>query len=222
MLRLWIVFAFLCSGWINASLFGQSKGCDCRDFLSEQLRSADSVIHVNPKFQVAVCGYYNKDLGLFSEFTLYECGRSTSSMYEWGAISECRLSTTDSSLVVDEFAFVPQGSDLVLASVPCWRTEFVRSESEDGDVMVLVGRSLVVKLPKPTSAQVVEFERLDRVTDHLNEEQLARLFLCAAYDLNGWRDRFEALHGSGRIDGAVAEYHNELVALLKELPDPLK
>lgn len=206
---------------VAAASYGQSEGCSCRDYLSDKLRSADTIIQVNDQFRLAVCGYYNKHNRHFSEFTIYECGRSISSLYEWGAIKECTMFHTDSSLVVDELAVVPQGGDLVLQSVPCWRMEFVRSEGADGDVTVAVIRSMVVKLPKPTSTQVYRFEAQYKTTSHPDEDLLGHLFLCAAYDANGWRERFKALRETGKLDGAVAEYFTELAALLEEIQEPL-
>lgn len=213
------ILAVVSTLWMAAASFGQSQGCSCRDYLSDKLRAADTIIHVNDQFHVAVCGYYNKRSGYVSEFTLYDCADPLSSIGEWQAHEGCFLSLTDSSLIVDEMATLPQGKRQELAIVPTVRSEIMKRR---GQPVEIVSARLLVQLEKPTPEQV---SRVQHELDSLrlrgccmDERQVAHLFLCAVYDLNGWKARFYSLRDAYVLDGAVAEYYNELIVLFAGLP----
>ncbi|MFT3886506.1 MAG: hypothetical protein QM724_14115 [Flavobacteriales bacterium] len=204
-------------------LQAQNTGtCTCRDYLRTGLRPADTVIQVTPAFRVAICGFRQQQEGkvYFSEFTLYDCaGRGQGFIQEWDATRTCLIHPEDSSLVVEELVTLPQGPDLELRSVPCWRWAIDRTESAfDGGVNLLVQKQLIAQLPLPNVDQVEQFEQQLRSTPYPDEHLLGYLSLCAAHDLNGWRERFEHLQDTGRLDGAVEGYYTELRAVLEELP----
>lgn len=202
------------------SAFGQVPACQCRDFLDDELKPPDSLFHVTSDLTIGLCGYIDRgnEGTFFSEFTLYDCSAPDTSFHEWSAVETCTISVTDSSLVVMELMTVPQGPLLDLMSVPCWKWEFSRSADPSGNMTIDTRSTLIVELPVPTTVQLEQWEKRLHSASFLNEELVAYLFLCAAHDLDGWRDRFTGLRGTERIDGGVAEYHSELIGLLDWIP----
>jgi len=219
--RIGFILAFVSILSMGTDLIGQSQGCSCRDLMSDELRSADTVIHVNDRFQVAICGYYAKKEKRFSEFTIYSCNDPIRSMGEWGAVKECLLHVTDTSLVVDQLMTLPHGDALELEVVPCIRSEFYADA-----ISMNMMTSIVAELPKLDRAAMERLERelaMARMNNTLlNEQQIGLAFLPAAQDLGDWRVRFLDLRSVYLLDGAVAEYYNELKALLAEWPKPSK
>lgn len=206
---------------------GAQRPCKCSDFGNETPRTPDTVFHVAPSFCFALCGEIDRTATpvVYSSFTVHTWAYQG----EWYPMiwldshkehSECWISTTDTSLVLERLMDLPVGPGLTNQRVPYLRTELWPKERADGSgVDFLVVSIFIAKLhpPAPADKAFIEqhFQDQGRASDWTDEVLLRQVFLLAAFDKD-WARRFRELPEKHDLGPAVAELHLELLTLLKE------
>ncbi len=200
-----------------------TRACVCSDPSAEIVQEPDTVFHVVPRFDAALCGKIDRSVTpfVYSEFTIRSCGTfALRPLRIQSALHNCHIAVSADMLVVDELRPLPTGPDMSLATRPCWRTYYVLRVHEDtAQYAINAMKELIADLPKPAPEQVARTQaRWDALRPSVywtDEELLAQIFLCAVSNAD-WFRRFSELRGTYRFGGAVTEFYDELLAILHE------
>lgn len=225
-----ITVALLQSGLLAAALLigmtpnamaQPTRACVCSDPGAEVVLEPDTVFHVVPRFDAALCGKIDRTVNpfVYSEFTIRSCGTfALRPLRTQSTLHGSNIAVVGGMLVVDELRSLPTGPDMSLATKPCWRSYFVlRTHEDTAQYAINEMKELIADLPKPTAAQFARTEaRVAAVGPTIywtDQELLGQMFLCAVSD-TAWYNRFTELRENYRFGGAVADYYDELVEIL--------
>ena len=206
---------------ISVAVAQEPTACACPDHGDESARP-DTVFQVVKDFDVALCGGIDRSVTpfVYSEFTMRSCGRAPVALATRTPGRACHISVTKPYLVVDEFALLPTGPDMHLASRPCWRTNYVLRVSEyEPQYAVNAIPELIATFDKPTPEQFAEVHRrLEAVGPSpfwMDKELLGQVFLCAIYDAT-WATRFQELRTTYAFGGDMAGFYDELLSVYND------
>ncbi|MBK8498048.1 MAG: hypothetical protein IPL52_04335 [Flavobacteriales bacterium] len=197
------------------------RACVCSDLGAEVVQEPDTVFHIVPRFDAALCGKIDRSVTpfVYGEFTIRSCGTFTlRPLRTQSALHDCHITVSGGMLVVDELRSLPTGPDMHLATRPCWRTYYVLRVHEDtAQYAINAMKDLIADLPKPTPDQVARIQaRWDALPPSIywmDRELLGQVFLCALHDAE-WFRRFSEVRETYRFGGAVAVDYDELLAIL--------
>ena len=195
--------------------------CVCSDPGAEVVIGPDTVFHIVPRFDAALCGHIDRSVTpfVYSDFTIRSCITvAQRPMRVQGPAHDCHITVSGGMLVVDELQALPTGPDMALAQRPCWRTNYVlRVHTDTAQYAINAMKELIADLPKPTPEQQARIQaRWDALKPAIywtDQELLGQVFLCAVSDTQ-WYSRFSELHEQYRLGGAVADRYDELLAIL--------
>ena len=221
--RTWISIAaaalLICTA---ANAMAQARpACVCADPGTEDVREPDTIFHIVPRFDAALCGQIDRSVTpfVYSDFTIRSCITfAVRPMRTQPPAHGCLISVSNGMLVVDELRSLPTGPDISLATKPCWRSYFVlRTHEDTAQYAINEMKELIADLPKPTAQQFARTKaRVDALGPSIywtDQELLGQVFLCAVSDAD-WFRRFNELRTTYRFGGAVATYYDELLEIL--------
>ncbi len=197
------------------------RACVCSAPDAEVVQEPDTVFHIVPRFDAALCGQIDRSVTPFQyhDFTIRSCITVVNKPLRiQNQGHACQINVSGGMLVVDELRTLPTGPDLSLSTTPCWRTYYVLRVHEDtAQYAVNAMKELIAELPKPTPDQVARTQgRWDAIRPSIywtDQELLGQVFLCAVFDAS-WFRRFRELRTTYRFGGAVAVYYDELLDIL--------
>lgn len=118
---------------VFSSILATSQECRCpkRGELDTESRLPIKMFSFNNKQKIGVCGYFEveKNDTIYSEFTVHQCG-TTTSIAEWNATQPCKIRNVKDTLLVEELYGLPIGNGFNVIWTTFYINQFFLKNSE--------------------------------------------------------------------------------------------
>ena len=203
---------------IFPSIFGQVQKvvCDCPKTQFAATK-ADTAFLLSNGRTIVLCGYKipKSQPTTYSEFVLAVCGQDTIIDF-WNAALTCRLQTNKDTLLIDQLISLPTGENFTFQET-VWSTEKVFFSGQDVVRKSLINRQIRKYTTSETQNVLKTYERAKAGFDESIMVIANKLFMASISGDTKARQYFTDFKTKfGPLDGAFAEEHNALTAMMSQ------
>ncbi len=195
--------------WFSINIFGQSN-CVCVDYNDKQVKP-DTVFHLGEK-SLAICnGYYEN--GFVSEFSIKSCNNNSIDKF-YDATLEYKFELVKDTLYLQDHRFL-WNFEIQKFEKPIWAIEkfWVENKEFKYDRIVVYQADKTLEIDNDFISEW-ESEIKDDWSD--NPKLISWTFQLSLTDQEIYEKYFKNFRDTFQIDGANAEYYNELNRMYKE------
>lgn len=194
--------------------FAQNASCGCPPNKFQTSTKADTVYHLLSGHSIALCGYgdaHSPD-SIFSEFVLAACGNDTVIDF-WGAELNCRLRVNRDTLLVNQLVYLATGHNYQMEEWPWWIDKIYYSKNrcvKEGRI----NRNIHLYSSEQIREVLGAYLSAGKVLNDSTMVLVERLYIAAISGSQQTRSYLVNFRNRYPLDGAYAEEHDDLMAML--------